>query len=247
MQLVTDNPNPLAITFNNMEGINMKDFRKVVVPSKDHGIAEHVPMAKILLEQNDAFDRVEFSNMNGNVSMTLCLAPGVTKGNPDFQLPEATKHQIVSLVSQIQKHIKDTGQNPVHTCKTIRNYGVAKAIKSEALQGDVRSAFNATISIINPMAAKHGGSFEVVDIYDASEHTLTDNEKTFLNPQKQSIGFDLVVFGSCSGCASFNFTYGQTPRKIAPVLKEMAPNNGMQVRQITPSEKYAAGQVLIFT
>ena len=248
MQLVTDNPNPLALTFN-MEGINMGDFRKIVVPSKDHGIAEHVPIAQILLSQNDIFDRVELSNMNGQVSMTLCLLPSIAKGNPNFQLPDATKGQISVLVSEIQKHLVDTKQTPVHTCQSIRAYETAKSITLDDItKPDIRDVFEATLSVLNPMAAHHGGSFEVVGIskdesgplkaYDVAPG-MTVNETEFLSDDKQSIVFELAVFGSCSGCSSFFMTYGRSPKNIAAKLKDKNPSCPLQVRYITPSSRSA--------
>ena len=244
MQLVTDNPNPLSLTFN-LNGLDMGALRKVIVP-KGNEIGEHIPLAKTLLEQSDAFDRVEMINNDGAVSLTLCLSPRLKQGNPNFALPDVQKHQISELVSQIQKHLSDTGQNPFHVGCLSHSYEPISAITSEGLSGDIKDAFDATTTILTPMAAEHGGSFEVVDLYDASEATLNTHETSFLSPNKTSIGVDLVVFGSCSGCSAFYMTYGQAPKKIAEILKEASPQSSMQIRHITPSDNYASGRALIF-
>lgn len=246
MQLITDNPNPLSLTFNASGLIDMGPFRKVVIP-KGHDIGGHVPIAKILLEQNDAFDRVELTSDDGdNTTMTLCLSPNLKAGNPDFKLNDAQKGQISSLVSQIHQHLIDTKQNPFHIGCISNGYSAEETLTSARLSGEIRQVFDVATSILTPMAAKDGGSYEVVDIYDVSGAPLSDIENRYLDTNKQSIGFDIVVFGSCSGCSAFNLTYGLKAKEIAPVLREQYPECAMQLRQITLSDKYGEGKALIF-
>jgi len=235
-QLVADNPNPLAPTFN-MSGIDMRGLRKIVIPSQDHEITRYAPIAKVLFEQYSAVTRVEFSNMNDQVSMTLCLDPRIAKGRKDFELSDKNKNAITGLVSAVQTHLTNAGHSALYSDHIIRSFNPKKSIKAEDIaKPEVRDVFTATMAVLNPMAASHGGSFEVVGMNADASGPLSDHERKFLSDEKDSVVFEVAVFGSCSGCTAFFMTYGQSPRKIATALKEINPSCSLQVRHITPTD-----------
>lgn len=261
MQLVTDNPNGLSVTFTEMKGIAMGEFKKVVVPKwndgsffkKKHPIRVHVPVADLILNKYDYADRVELSqDENGVVSYTVCLDPKVTQGQKDFCLSGKQVSAIHKLITDAQTFIPSSncGSGLFHAgCMDPKKFPVAEIVDRSTLVGEhaeIGRLYDESMNVLTPMATKHGGSFEFVDVYDASESPLNSAENKYLSQDKVNIGFELVVFGSCSGCTAFNLTYGQAPKKIAEILKPVNDSSTMQVRQFTQLDTKKSGQFLIF-
>lgn len=261
MRLVTDNPNPLSVTFTEMKGISMGEFKKVIVPKLGgglfgkgaHPIRKHVPIADLILNKYDYADRVELSQDDGEVvSYTVCLDPKVTKGQKDWRLSDQELTAIQGLVMDAQQFIPRAkcGSGLFHAgCMNPKEFPVAEIVDRSTLvgeQAEIGKLYDESMNVLTPMATKHGGSFEVVDIYDASESPLNIAESKYLSEKKANIGFELVVFGSCSGCTAFNLTYGQAPKKIAKILKPKESDDTMQVRQFTQLDTKNRGQALIF-
>lgn len=260
MKLVTDNPNGLSVTFTEMAGIKMGDLKKVIIPKLGGGlfgkganpIRKHVPVADVVLDQlKDIADRVELSqDENGIVSYTVCLEPGITKGQKDFRLSDQQVGEMASLITEVQAHIpiSKCGSGAVHVGCLKNGFAVSETVDLSNFPQPIHDLHDVVENVLNPMAIKHGGSFEIVNIQpdQTAWSDIPDAEKRHLVEGKQNAVFDLVLFGACGGCGRFQWTYGTAPEKVTAKLKEKNADLPAQLRKVRPSKEHESGKHLIF-
>ena len=261
MEIIYIEENPFAVTFPKMKKVAMEEFAKVVVPklgggmfgTRPHAIRKHVPIADVVLNQLSIADRVELSqDSGGDVSMTICFDPKIAKGQKDFRFSDTQLETIGSLGAEVQEHIPTSkcGSGAIHFGCLKNEFAVSEIVDLSKFPKPIRELHDVVVSVLNPMAAKHGGSYEIVNIHpdQTAWADIPDGEKKYLIEGKQNAVFDLVLFGACGGCTSFQWTYGTAPAKVAEKLKEVNANLSVQLRSVRPSEleEHKPGKRLIF-
>lgn len=230
------NPNGFAATFD--LGLDLIDpYGKIVVPKGD-AIAQYVPIAHSLLSAHDSFQRVDLIHTDDGTALTLNLGGFLAATQPEFQWDDQKRNTVQKLIDQFFVAANAQGVKPVNIDALKANYTAMEQFEIED-DADAQNLLATVNGVLMPMAAKHGGGFEIMDLEIYEESDFKDRE--FLSKDREHVNVIVSVFGACAACGSFPFTYGLAPKVITEALDKI--DSPFQVGRVSRSDVAKGGMV----
>jgi Fe-S cluster biogenesis protein NfuA len=198
------NPNDLAHTLD-LGGDYINPYGKLVIPNDSTLLRQAVPISDAFFGlvtvtgNHEILNRIDLIHSGQTTMMTLNIAAGLVKKDNGFAWTDAKRAKVTD---ELQTYLRQNGRNVID----LKKLGTIQVAEPYQANNDtVKGLIRVFDKHAKPMAAKHGGSYEITDM---------QSKKPMFGGARRNVTVTIKPDGACASCLAFNVTYGQLHKKV---------------------------------